>query len=318
MYKYERKRFFYITIKKFSEKIKSYSHIKSLMFVPGNQEKMLKKSLGISSHVISPDLEDSVPHSEKNNARKIVTQYIPEIKGDRKVLLMPRLNSLQSKLLIGDLEYLLNEKTSTFLDGFVIPKVSSPEEYEYIENLVSEKEKHLGLAMFRLKLIIWIETTLGLVNSKEIFKLNSKLNSRLVAACFGAEDYCNDLGIERTENLKEIEYARSLFAMTANAFNILSIDTPNVDFKDPNSLIQEINYVKSLGFKGKFAIHPSQVEIININFSPSSEEIAWARKIIEEYEKALKEGKGTISIDGKMVDVPVYKRALNVIKRSYN
>ena len=140
--------------------------------------------------------------------------------------------------------------------------------------------------------------------------------NQLIGAAFGAEDFCNDFGIERSEDLKEIEVARSIFAFTARAYNILAFDTPNVDFKNPESIIKEINYVKKIGFKGKFAIHPSQVDLINKHFCPSESELKEAYMIKEEYEKGVSEGKGAISVNGKMVDVPVYKRALNIIFRS--
>jgi citrate lyase beta subunit len=302
--------------KNFSAKINSFSHIKSCMFVPGNQEKMLKKGYNIPSHVLVPDLEDSVPLTEKSNARKLVLEHIEKISLSLdKRLVFPRLNSLSSNLFNDDLDFLFNKDSCKFIDGFVIPKVNSVEEYLYIDKNIKEKEIKYGLKENSLKLIIWIETTKGLVNCKEIF---NESKHRVIASAFGAEDYCNDFGIERSENLKEIEVARSIFAFTAHSFNILALDTPNVEFKNPDSIIREIDYIKKLGFKGKFAIHPSQVEIINKNFSPSENELKEAIKIKEEYEKGLKRGVGAISIDGKMVDVPVYKRALNIIARSNN
>ncbi len=149
---------------------------------------------------------------------------------------------------------------------------------------------------------------------QEIFKLNK--NKRIIAAAFGAEDFCNDFEIERSQSL---EIPRYLFAMTAHAHDIIALDTPNVEFKNPENLIEEIKMVKKLGFKGKFAIHPNQVHIINKHFSPSEKEIEESLKIVEEYEKAEKIGRASLNVDDKMVDIPVYKRALNVLKRAeYN
>ena len=128
-------------IKKFSSHLNPpikndlYKHIKSLLFVPGNQEKMLRKSYNISSHVIVPDLEDSVPNQEKANARKIVLEHLDKISvSNDKRLVFPRLNSLSANLFDQDLEEMLNEKSADFINGFVIPKVNTPEEFKYILN----------------------------------------------------------------------------------------------------------------------------------------------------------------------------------------
>jgi len=215
-----------------------------------------------------------------------------------------------------DLQNLLTEETSKYLSGFVIPKLNTPEELDYIISEISKLEEKLKITENnKLKLVVWIESPLGLVNMREIFKMNQK-HGRIIGAAFGAEDYCNDFGIHRSESLKEVEIARSIFALTAHAYNILAFDTPNVEFRNPESIIKEIEYVKTLGFKGKFAIHPSQVEIINKFFSHSENQLKEAMKIVEEFEKGVKNGKGAIEIEGKMVDYPVYKRALSIIERA--
>jgi citrate lyase beta subunit len=281
----------------------NYSRIKSCMFVPGSSEKMLMKSVNINSDIIVPDLEDSVALNEKINARINITKHFDKFAKGK--LIFPRVNSIASNLFESDLDSILTNK----INGLVIPKLNTPEEYKYILNIIKQKEKQFELETLRL--IIWIESSLGIMNVKDIFSLNE--DKRIIGAAFGAEDFCNDLGIER--ELNNLEVPRTIFAMAANAYNIVPFDTPNVDFKNPESIINEIKYVKTLGFKGKFAIHPSQVDLINIHFSPSEKEIKNAKLIIEEYEKGLKLGKGAIEVNGKMVDVPVYKRALNTLDR---
>ncbi len=315
----------------------TYSNIKSCLFVPGNQENMLKKSLNIKSDITVPDLEDSVPLSEKSNAREVVINHINSLsncsndnitKPKKLPIIFPRVNSISSNLFEADLNSLLTNKTCDNLKGFIIPKVNTPEEYKYISNCILYKERELNLTLGSIKLIIWIESALGIVNMKEIFTAASESHStkRLIASAFGAEDFCNDMAITKQENFisdsdsnnNQLLFARSQFAINANAFGILPFDTPNVNFRQPESLISEIKYVKSLGFKGKFAIHPSQVDIINSLFNPSESEIEWANKVKIQFETAMKMGRGSLNLDGKMVDVPVYKRALKILSKIEN
>lgn len=309
------------TIKKYYSNIQpipssttNYSHLKSCLFIPGNQEKMLQKILKINADIIVPDLEDSVPISEKIKARNLILSHIisPAVSATKKTI-FPRLNSLQSGLFYEDLESLMILEIRNHIQGFVIPKINTAEEYDEINKQFTNLENKLDFVENSFKLIIWIESTRGMVNMQEIFKLNT--NKRIIAAAFGAEDFCNDFEIDRSQNL---EIPRYLFAMTAHAYGIIPLDTPNVEFKNENKLIEEIEMVKKLGFKGKFAIHPNQVDVINKYFSPSDREVIEARKIVDEYEKAEKFGRASLSVDDKMVDIPVYKRALNVLRRADN
>jgi citrate lyase subunit beta/citryl-CoA lyase len=292
----------------------SYTNIKSCLFVPGNQEKMLKKSYNINTHILVPDLEDSVPITEKQNAAEMIKSHLLNMKSTQQRLIFPRLNSFQSGFFESDLNNLITKDSIQYIDGLIIPKLSTPEDFNSIHEKILTAERKFNKEK-PLKFIAWIESTLGLVNLKDILVANTKLN-RLIGLAFGAEDFTNDFQIERKEHLKNIEVPRSVFAFTVHAFGLIPFDTPYVEFKNTEGLIEDINYVKSIGFKGKFAIHPSQVEIINQCFSPSSKEVEEARSIKEAFENSLKEGKASLSLNGKMVDYPVYKRALNVLDRA--
>jgi citrate lyase subunit beta/citryl-CoA lyase len=288
-----------------------HKRIKSCLFVPGNQEKMLKKSYNIGAHVLVPDLEDSVPISDKQNAIGIIKSHLPEMKSaDSNRLIFPRVNSLQSGLFETDIDSLLTEETFKHIDGLVVPKLSTPEELSIVNDKISKLEKYKDKP---LKLIVWIESTLGLVNLKDILVLNKKLD-RLIGLAFGAEDFANDFETERKADLSNIEVPRAIFAYTVHAFGLIPFDTPYVEFKNTDGLISDIKKVKSIGFKGKFAIHPSQVDVINKNFSPSETEIEEAYVIVEAFEKSIKEGRASLGVNGKMVDYPVYKRALGVLE----
>jgi citrate lyase subunit beta/citryl-CoA lyase len=132
---------------------------------------------------------------------------------------------------------------------------------------------------------------------------------RIVGAAFGAEDFTHDMAIERSADDSEVAVPRSLVCIAARAANVLALDTPYFAFRDPEGLRHNALASKKIGFKGKFAIHPSQLDIINTTFSPSPEEIEHARRVVAAFEEAERAGKGATSLDGKVVDVPVVKRA---------
>ncbi len=157
----------------------------------------------------------------------------------------------------------------------------------------------------RLKLLPWIETAEAIVNSDEI----CSASRRLVGVAFGGEDFTNDMGVERLEDETQVLYARSKLCISARAARLLAFDTPYFRLRDPDGLRTNSAAAKSLGFKGKFAIHPDQIDAINECFSPSTAEVAHAKRIVEAYEAAERHGRASTSLDGRVIDVPVVKRA---------
>lgn len=162
-------------------------------------------------------------------------------------------------------------------------------------------------------MIVQIETTEAFNKMDEIFKAGKE---RIVAGAFGADDFLTDFGIERKYNLEELDYFRKMFALACAGHKVVSLDTPYVHFKNPEGLKEELEYLKGIGMKAKFAIHPLQIDIINAAFKPTESEIQFAKGLVEAFEAAMNEGKAAISFENKMCDVPVYKRMLNVLKRA--
>jgi citrate lyase subunit beta/citryl-CoA lyase len=157
---------------------------------------------------------------------------------------------------------------------------------------------------------LWIESAPAVQNAYEI----ATSSSRIAAITFGAEDYTKDIGIRRTSGSAELRFPRSVIALAANAAGVTPLDTPYVNFRDMNGLREDIEVVLQLGFKGKFAIHPAQVEVIVNGFGPSPEEIAHAKRIIGAWGEASAVGRGSFDMDGEMVDVPVVERARKLLK----
>ena len=175
---------------------------------------------------------------------------------------------------------------------------------------IADLERKARLEVGCIRLVPWIETAMAIVDAYRI----CASSPRIVGVAFGAEDYTNDMGIERTQSDAEILYPRSVIAVAARAARVLALDTPYFGFRDPDGLRRDAETARSLGFRGKFAIHPAQIEIINETFSPSPAEIEQARKVVSAMEEAKQRGRGSTSLDGQVIDVPVVRRAERLLE----
>jgi len=279
--------------------------LRSLLFVPGNRPNMLQKALGFSPDVFVPDLEDSVPTDEKANARAVAASFLTKL-SDTGSLVIPRVNSLDTGLLEQDLAAIITPD----IYGLSIGKVQTVQEIADICGLIGPLEQKEGLATGRLKLIPWIESAKAIVNAYEI----CSSSKRIIAVAFGAEDFTNDMGIERTDDDSEIAYARSVVCIAARAADVVALDTPYFGFRDTDGLQRDASTAKKQGFKGKFAIHPTQIDIINATFSPSPQEVEHAKRVLAAFEAAEHQGRGSTSLNGKVIDVPVVKRARAILE----
>ena len=276
------------------------SALRSLLFVPGNQPRMLERASGLTPDAFIPDMEDSVPDAEKANARAITAAHIDSLSA-RGVAVIPRLNSLDTGLLDHDLAAVVGPR----IYGVSVGKINSAADIALISAKLDALERKAGLEVGNVKLLPWIETAQAIVNVYEI----CAASPRIIGAAFGAEDFTNDMGIERAEDESETFYARNAIAIAARAANVLALDTPYFSFRDPDGLRRNAQAARQIGFKGKFAIHPAQIDIINETFSPSTAELEQARRVVEAFREAERVGRGSTSLDGKVVDVPVVKRA---------
>ena len=279
--------------------------LRSLQFVPGNRRDMLEKSRGFDADVLVADLEDSVPAAEKTAARELVRELAPSLSSmGRKV--MVRVNSLDTGLTAEDLRAVVNPQ----LYGVSLGKVDSPWHIRECHRLLGVEELRLGIPLGSIKIIPWIENAAGVLNMADIVGASS----RVVALAFGAEDYTNDMGLQRTEGGEEVRLPRAMVPIAARAAGIVALDTPYVRFRDADGLRREAESALSLGYKGKFSIHPAQLEIINAVFTPNEEDLEYARRVVKAWEEAEAQGRGALALDGNMVDVPVVKRAYNLLQ----
>ena len=278
---------------------------RSLLFVPGNRSDMLEKASTADTDILVPDMEDSVPDNEKSNARSLISEKLETLSGKNQSI-VPRVNALDTGLTFDDIHAVVNSKTY----GISVGKIESSWDIKEVSKILSQIESEKSVELGSPKIIAWIESASAIVNVNSI----ASASDRMLGIAFGGEDFTNDMGIQRSETGIEILYPRSVVAVAAKAAGITAIDTPYVNFRDNDGLEQEIKSVLPLGFKAKFAIHPGQLQSINNLFSPSEEAIEYAKKVIEVFEEAERNGSGATSLDGKMIDVPVVKRARNLLE----
>ena len=277
---------------------------RSVIFVPGNRANMLERARKFTADVVMVDLEDSVPPGEKTAARDLAKEWVPVLRREGQRV-MVRVNSLDTGLTRPELEAIV----SPDLYGISLGKVDSTWNIRDVDRMLNAIEPVAGVEPGSTKIVAWTETASALIDARDI----ANASPRVIALAFGAEDFTNDMGIERSDTGEEVLVPRSLVPVAARAANVASLDSPLVLFQDPDALRADAKRARQMGYTGKFAIHPSQLDIINEVFSPSTEEIAYARRIMEAWEQAEAEGRGSLAMDGRMVDVPVVKRAQNLL-----
>lgn len=279
--------------------------IRSIIFVPGQKEKMVAKSLGLGADAVVWDLEDAVPLAEKDEARKTIRNALATLPPDS-VPVYVRINSVGANMLAADLKGIVHPN----LFGVMLAKTESPAEVARVEYLLAELESKNGVKPGQIKIHCILETCLGALRAHEI----AGSSPRVDGVSFGAEDFTLDLGTSRSRDGIELMHARGAIALAAGAAKVMAIDTVFSDLNDEEGLTTECRVARQMGFRGKFAIHPKQVEVINREFSPSEKEIVFAEKVVEAFTRAQAENIGVITVDGKMVDPPVVERAKQLLK----
>ena len=278
--------------------------LRSVIFVPGNRPNMLERALAFAADVVMVDLEDSVPPAGKVNAREVAREWVPKLhQQGRRV--MVRVNALDTGLTHDELAAVIGPD----LSGISIGKAESVWQLRDADRIITALESTAGLEPGHVKLIPWIENARAVMSATDM----AGASSRIVAIAFGAEDYTDDMGVRRTDTGEEVQFPRSMVAVAARAANVASLDSPFVRFRDADGLRQDARVARQMGYTGKFAIHPDQIDIINQTFSPSPEEVEYARQVVAAWDRAEAEGRGSVALEGRMIDVPVVRRAQNLL-----
>lgn len=284
--------------------------IRTALFVPGNRPERIEKAFNTEADAVIIDLEDAVPISEKEISRSKVREKVTAF-SERMTLV--RINALGSPFIEGDLEEAIGEG----VNGIVLPKVEKPDDIYEINGLLCALEKKRGLPDGSILLFPLIESAAGVHRVYDIISSKAR-PERIYTVTFGAADYTLDMGIEMTMEGTELFYARSRIAVACRAAGIAPpIDTPfMIDLNDMEALISDAKRARELGFQGKQVIHPRQIEPCNRIFSPTSEEIAKAKKIIQVFEEAEASGTAAVQVGGKFIDYAVVKKSRDILARA--
>ena len=272
---------------------------RSLLFLPGNNPNMLINAGCLGADAVIFDLEDAVSPAEKDAARILVrnTMRYMELSCERIV----RINSVDTDFWREDINAILPERPNSVL----LPKTASAADIAALDEYISDVEKSLGIEVGSVGIIALIETALGVENAFLI----ATASKRVKGLFLGAEALTADLQCKRTKGGREIEYARTRLVVAARAAGVDVYDTPFTDVNDDEGIVIDTELAKALGFTGKASISPRHVDVINSVFSPSVDEIDYAYEVIDAIRRAKAEGKGAISLRGKMIDAPIVARA---------
>jgi len=280
---------------------------RSLLFMPGDSRRKVEKSTQLPADSIVLDLEDAVAPDNKATARQIARESLANLDfGPRERLV--RVNAWPS----GHLQADVTETIAGRPDGYIIPKVDSAEDLRAARDFIAAQAVRTGLDPAAVALLAIVETAKGVMNLREIAQLGAPLQ----ALIFGADDLAADIGALRTPSSLEVLYARSAVVIAAAANGLQPIDIVFFDLNDLTGLEEECRFGRQLGYIGKMVIHPRQLEVVNRAFSPTSEEIARAHRILQAAQEHAAGGLGAFALDGRMVDGPIIKQAERVIARA--
>jgi len=274
------------------------------LYLPGNNPDLMLNAGLFGADCVILDLEDSVAPAEKDAARVLVRNTLLSVDFGSAERIV-RINPLGTEYGLQDLEMIVPAGPETIL----VPKCEEAADIERVDEIMTEIEKKHHIKEKTLIMPL-LETAKGALNAYGI----ASASERVVALCFGAEDFTADLGVERTKEGTESFVARSLIVLGAKAARVQAIDTVFSDVSDEEGLVASTTEAMALGFEGKGVIHPRQIEPIHRVFSPTPERIEYAKQVVSAIEEARAKGSGVATIKSKMIDAPIEIRARKILR----
>jgi citrate lyase subunit beta/citryl-CoA lyase len=275
---------------------------RSVLFSPGDQPSLLRKAPGIGADVVVFDLEDAVAPARKTEARTAVQSVLADPAFDPDCEVCVRVNPVGFGA-SDDVQTVLAGQTPD-LDAVMLPKAESAQDVLTLGRLLDEQA-------FGVPVLALVESARGVLHAEEIADAGPT-----DALVFGAEDLAADVGATRTDDGTEVLHAREHVVLAAGAADVDAIDTVYTDIDDTEGLRAETEFAAQLGYDGKMAIHPGQVDPINDAFTPDADDVEWAERILEAKAEADAEGKGVFRVDGEMVDAPLVAQAERIVARA--
>ncbi len=286
---------------------------RSLHFVPGGQERMIAKALTLPADGLILDLEDAVPPERKPATRPIVRRWLETLDFGRRERWI-RMNPIFTEHAVPDLEETIVARP----DGYLVPKPRTAADVRQVAAVLERLEEKHALPFGSTRLIlIATETPAGLLNIGEV----AAASPRIAAISWGIEDLSAAMGLPRVRDaagryLDIPRHARVMCAVAASAAGVEALDTVYTDIPDLDGLRRECREGVAMGFSGKMSIHPSQIEVINQEFTPSKADAEEALALIEAFEEQARKGAGAFAWKGQMMDMPHLTRAKKIAERA--
>jgi len=288
---------------------------RSWMFVPGNRQRMIEKSLGTTVDAIMMDIEDGVAPAEKDAARQQIAACLDQVAAKLKTepqLRTParyvRINAVGHERSRDDLVAVVRNG----LEGLVVPKVETPEQIQSVAQVLDRREPEVGLEKGSVRLLCALESPKGLFNACAI----AGASPRVIGLLFGAEDFARELGLplRREGEARDLVYARSALVTAASFAHVQSVDGVWPDLQDIEGLKTFSLQSRRLGFSGMSLIHPAQIEIVNGQFSPTADDIDYAQRVLKAFDEARARGEGAVAFGGQLLDLPIVDRARRTLE----
>lgn len=281
--------------------------MRSLMFVPAHNERLLASASKSEADVLLLDIEDSVqPVGNKQIARDNIEKWVKEGRFSNHMV-FPRVNDRESGQLLKDVYQL----TIKGVHGFMYPKSKRGEDVYFIDKLLETIEYEKGIEIGTFKLIPLIETAAAVLNAQDI----CKASKRVVGIAYGCEDFIADLeGIHDAEH-QSLFTPRAIIAMAARANNVIPIDTVHINVHDMADLEENLRVAKNLGFEGMLVLHPKELDLAHRYFSPTKQEVADAEEMLRLSQEAQLDGKGVALMNGKFIGPPMVISAKKMLKK---
>ena len=280
--------------------------IRSFLFVPADNERLLVSALTKPCDAVILDLEDGIHASKKESARQTLEASYARLKAAGKISVV-RIN--------GDLNTAITDLRAAVLPGLdllMLPKVEHPRDVQLLATVVAGLERSAGIPVGHVRFVLQIESALALPKLYEI----AAADRRVLGMMLGSEDFSLDCGADPTPETLMMPSMMVLFACRAAKIQPIGFVGSIAELGAPEVFKARVEQARSLGFRGAVVVHPKYLEIINDCFTPSAAQLEQALKIIQAFEAADANGVGAIQLDGQMIDKPVYQRALDLTGRS--
>lgn len=277
--------------------------LRSLLFVPGSDQRKLRKVASFGADLVVIDLEDAVAEDEKSAARALSAEAIPGC-GSGGALVAVRVNAIGTGRMEADVAGVVRPE----LAALMIPKVQDVETLPALDRALADAEREHGMQVGSVRVLALIETARGIVDCERIL---AAAPPRTHTAVFGAGDFSTELGIDLTRDAAELSYARSRLVVATRAAGLAKpVDGPWLDLQDSDGLAADCARSRGLGFQGRVTVYPPQVSTVHHAYSwLPPEEVERARRVVEAFEEAEASGVASIRVDGRFVDYPIYRLA---------